>query len=149
MCVCARASADLKPSCKVQWKREDDKGMDRPGVRQVTQNSGELEKMEKTSVVPQPPSRLRNWWRWWWWWWWGPPTIVIPCLAQLPTASFVQQSSKHVLPNLPLSYDNAVIRTRVAQLFTGHSIMWPSMLVLHNLAFTVSSFLVVVSQHMA
>ena len=23
----------------------------------------------KSSVVPQRPSRLRDW-RWWWWWWW-------------------------------------------------------------------------------
>ena len=23
----------------------------------------------KSSVVPQQPSRLRDWW-WWWWWWW-------------------------------------------------------------------------------
>ena len=24
----------------------------------------------KSSVVPQRPSRLREWWWWWWWWWW-------------------------------------------------------------------------------
>ena len=23
----------------------------------------------ESSVVPQRPSRLRDWW-WWWWWWW-------------------------------------------------------------------------------
>ena len=27
----------------------------------------------KSSVVPQRPSRLRDWWWWWWWWWW--PTL--------------------------------------------------------------------------
>ena len=27
----------------------------------------------KSSVVPQRPSRLRDWWWWWWWWWWVSP----------------------------------------------------------------------------
>ena len=39
-------------------------GMDRPGVRQVPEGSGEQRKMEKTVVkslvVPQQPSQLRN-----------------------------------------------------------------------------------------
>ena len=39
-------------------------GMDRPGVRQVTEGSGEQKKMEeivaKSSVVPQRPSRLKD-----------------------------------------------------------------------------------------
>ena len=35
-------------------------GMDRPGVRQVPEGSGEQGKMEKSSVVPQRPSRLRD-----------------------------------------------------------------------------------------
>ena len=39
--------------------------MDRPGVRQVPEGSGEQEKMEKklvvkSSVVPQRPSRFRD-----------------------------------------------------------------------------------------
>ena len=42
-------------------------GMDRPGVRQVQEGSGEQGKMKKTaksSVALQRPSRLRNrWWR--------------------------------------------------------------------------------------
>ena len=42
-------------------------GMDRPGVRQVPEGSGEEEKwrklVAKSSVVPQRPSRLRD--RWW------------------------------------------------------------------------------------
>ena len=46
-------------------------GMDRPGVRQVPEGSGEQEKwtklVAKSSVVPQRPSRLRDWW-WWWRW---------------------------------------------------------------------------------
>ena len=50
-----------KPSCKAQWKGKEDKadretrqvgrqhqGMDRPGVRQVAEGSGEQGKMEKT-----------------------------------------------------------------------------------------------------
>ena len=45
--------------------------MDRPGVRQVPEGSGKQGKMEKTgrklSVVPQRPSRSKDWW-WWWWW---------------------------------------------------------------------------------
>ena len=48
--------------------------MDRPGVRQVPEGSGEQGKMKKTACKiicgPQRPSRLRNWWWWWWWWWW-------------------------------------------------------------------------------
>ena len=48
-------------------------GMDRHGVRQVQDGSGEQGKWRKlvvkSSVVPQRPSRLRD--RWWWWWsWW-------------------------------------------------------------------------------
>ena len=51
-------------------------GMDRPGVRQVPEGSGEQGKngekktkklVAKSSVLPQRPSRLRDWW-WWWWW---------------------------------------------------------------------------------
>ena len=45
-------------------------GMDRLGVQQVPEGSGEQGKMEKTgaksSVVPRRPSPLRDWW-WWWW----------------------------------------------------------------------------------
>ena len=45
-------------------------GMDRPGVWQVPEGSGEQGKwrklVAKSSVVPQRPSRLRD--RWWWWW---------------------------------------------------------------------------------
>ena len=45
-------------------------GMDRSGVRQVPEGSGEQGKwsklVAKSSVVPQRPSRLRDWW-WWWW----------------------------------------------------------------------------------
>ena len=41
------------------------KGMDRPGVRQVPEGSGEQGKwrklVAKSSVVPQRPSRLRDW----------------------------------------------------------------------------------------
>ena len=58
-----------KKSCKAQWKGEEDKaeeevgrqhqGMNRPGVRQVPEGSGEEAKMEKTGaksfVVPQQP----------------------------------------------------------------------------------------------
>ena len=45
-------------------------GMDRPGVRQVQEGSGEQEKkwrklVVRSSVVSQRPSRLRDWW-WWW-----------------------------------------------------------------------------------
>ena len=47
-------------------------GMDRPGVRQVPEGSGEQGKWRKlvvkSSVMPQRPSRLRD--RWWWWWTW-------------------------------------------------------------------------------
>ena len=52
------------------------KGIDRPGVLQVPEGSGEQGKWRKlvvkSPVMPQRPSRLRDswWWRWWWWWWW-------------------------------------------------------------------------------
>ena len=43
--------------------------MDRPGVRQVPEGSGEQRKcrklVAKSSLVPKWPSRLRD--RWWWW----------------------------------------------------------------------------------
>ena len=49
-------------------------GIDRPGVRQVSEGSGEQGKIEKTGlkiiVVPQRPSRLRDWW-----WWWRKPML--------------------------------------------------------------------------
>ena len=35
----------------------------------------------KSSVVPQRPSRFRDWWWWWWWWWWWcslPPAALLP-----------------------------------------------------------------------
>ena len=45
-------------------------GMDGPGVRQVplaVENREKWRKLvDKSSVVPQRPSRLRGWW-WWWW----------------------------------------------------------------------------------
>ena len=44
-------------------------GMDRPGVRQVPEGSGERGKLEETaksSVVSKRLSRLGD--RWWWWW---------------------------------------------------------------------------------
>ena len=45
--------------------------MDRPGVRQVPEGSGEQEKwrklVAKSFVVSQWPVRLRDWWSWWWW----------------------------------------------------------------------------------
>ena len=52
--------------------RRQHQGMDRPGVRQVPEGSGEQGKwrkmVAKSSVMPQRPSRLR--YRSWWWWWW-------------------------------------------------------------------------------
>ena len=59
-----------KPSCKAQWKGEEDKadrgrggktsGMDRPGVRQVPEGSGEREKWKKTGckIICGAPTTL-------------------------------------------------------------------------------------------
>ena len=60
-----------KPSCKAQWKGEEDKadkgrggkttsGTDRPGVRQVPEGSGEQGKMEKTGckIICGAPTTL-------------------------------------------------------------------------------------------
>ena len=61
-----------KPSCKAQQKGEEDKadrgrgrktkhqGMDRPGVRQVPEGSGEKGKMEKTGfeIICGAPTTL-------------------------------------------------------------------------------------------
>ena len=60
-----------KPSCKAQWKGEEDKadkgrvgktasGMDRPGVHQVTEGSGERGKMEETGckIISGAPNTL-------------------------------------------------------------------------------------------
>ena len=76
----------LKPSCKAQWKGEEDKadrgrgGKTASGKGQAwslpssrgqwrTGKNGERKKkVVKSSVVP---SQLRDrWWWWWWWWWW-------------------------------------------------------------------------------
>ena len=66
-----------KPSCKAQWKGKKTRqveeemgrqhqGMDRPGVRQVPEGSGEQGKWRRlfaeSFVVPQRPSRWRDWW---------------------------------------------------------------------------------------
>ena len=52
-------------------------GMDRPGVRQVPEGSGEQGKwrklVAKSSVVPQQPSQLKDWW----WWWSLMPTSLL------------------------------------------------------------------------
>ena len=60
-------------------------GMDRLGVCQVPEGSGEQGKMEETGsvvvksfVVPQKPSRLRDRWWWWWRWWEGRVDNVSP-----------------------------------------------------------------------
>ena len=66
------------PSCKAQWKGEEEgktdkgrggkthQGMDRPGFRPSTGGSGEQwkwrELVAKSFVVPQRPSRLRDRW---------------------------------------------------------------------------------------
>ena len=64
-----------KPSCKVEEDKADTEtekevgrqhyGMDQPGVRQVSEGSGEQEnkwrkQVVKLAVVPQRPSRLRG-----------------------------------------------------------------------------------------
>ena len=72
-----------KPSCKTQWKGEGDKAVKERGGK-TTSGNGQAwnsasprgqwrtEKwrklVAKSSVVPQRPSRLRDWW-WWWWRW--------------------------------------------------------------------------------
>ena len=72
-----------KPACKAQWKEEEDKadrgrgGKTTSGNGQAwsspvkwqraVENRGKWRKLvAKLSVVPQRPSRLRDWW-WWWW----------------------------------------------------------------------------------
>ena len=46
-------------------------GMDRPGVRQVPEGSGEQGKMEKTGckIICVAPTTLAAVLDWWWWWW--------------------------------------------------------------------------------
>ena len=67
------------------------RGMDRPGVRQVPEGSGEQGKMEKSgwksSVMPQRPSRLRDWW-WWWWLSFGvrPSALLLASLEKIRSA---------------------------------------------------------------
>ena len=64
-----------KPSCKAQWKGEEDKadrgrggkttqGMKRPGVRQVPEGSGEQGKMEETGceIICGDPTTLAVKW---------------------------------------------------------------------------------------
>ena len=59
-------------------------GMDRPGVHQIPEGSGEQGKM---TVVPQRPSRLRDWW----WRWCGrevslreSPSAELPMVPEWP-----------------------------------------------------------------
>ena len=73
-----------KPSCKAQWKGEEDKA-DKGRGGKTTSGNGQAwssasprgqwrtgknwrKLVAKSSVVPQRPSRLRDWWCWWWWW---------------------------------------------------------------------------------
>ena len=68
-----------KPSCKAQWKGEEDKADRERGGKTTSGNGharsspspvgnrGKWRKLvAKSSVVPQRSSRLR--YRWWWWW---------------------------------------------------------------------------------
>ena len=71
-----------KPSCKAQWKGEEDKADRKRGVKTTSGNgqawssagprgqwrTGKKKRRKlvaKSSVVPQRLSRLRDWW-WWW-----------------------------------------------------------------------------------
>ena len=71
-----------KPFCKAQWKGVEDKA-DRGRGGKTTSGNGQAwssasprgqwrtrkkwtKLVAKSSVVPQQPSRLRDWW-WWWW----------------------------------------------------------------------------------
>ena len=68
-----------KPSCKAQWKGEEDKADRERGGKTASGNALEFGKSQravgtrgkwrklvaKSSVVHQRPSRLRDWW-WWW-----------------------------------------------------------------------------------
>ena len=57
-----------------QKKRWEDntrelKGLEFAKSQRAVENREKLsERVAKSSVVPQRPSRLRD--RWWWWWWW-------------------------------------------------------------------------------
>ena len=73
----------LKPSCNVQWKGGRRRGRQRKSLednirewtglefansqRAVENRENWRKLVVQSSVVPQRPSRLRDWW-WWWWW---------------------------------------------------------------------------------
>ena len=74
-----------KPPCKAQWNGGEDKadrkrwednirvwtGLEFGKSQRAVENREKWRKLvAKSSVVPQRPSRLKDWW-WWWWWWWN------------------------------------------------------------------------------
>ena len=51
--------------------------------QRAVQNREKWRKLvSKSSVVPQRPSRLRDWW-WWWWWWWCQVSYIIKDYAKV------------------------------------------------------------------
>ena len=82
-----------QPSCKAQWKGEEDKADKRKrwddsirewtglefakSQRAVENREKWRKKVVKSSVVPLWPLHLRN--RWWWWCWWF--VECLPCLV--------------------------------------------------------------------
>ena len=59
-------------------------GMDRRGVCQVPEGSGEQGRMEETGceIICGAPWTLMYRSRWWWWWWWTPE--FAPCCSIVP-----------------------------------------------------------------
>ena len=59
-----------KPSCKAQWKGEEDKANRGRGGKTTSGNGQAWSSASPRGQwsMPQRPSRLRD--RWWWWWWW-------------------------------------------------------------------------------
>ena len=65
-------------------------GLELGKSQRAVENRGKWrELVAKSSVVPQRPSRLRDWWWWWWWWWWWKTILLKDYLCLRPFFFFL------------------------------------------------------------
>ena len=104
-----------KPSCKAQWKGEEDKADKGRGGKTTSRNGQawnsargqwRTEKwrklVAKSSVVPQRPSWLRD--GWWWWWWLTSEIRECIFRANCMLSFQFMQDVKHLMRRSPLLF---------------------------------------------
>ena len=85
-----------------QRKRWEDKirewtGLEFGKSQRAVENREKRRKLvAKSSVVPQRPSRLRNWW--WWWWWWVVVNTRTLTIRMLSSSGTVRWSGSGIFP---------------------------------------------------